>query len=89
MCVEMPLGVGFVVGWGLVEAHGVGEAGFKQIVVAGGGLLQDIGEGSLLSVAEFGQGSDVSFGENEGFKRPDRPPGDYNEKIFIFTDDAA
>jgi hypothetical protein len=41
--VEVPLRMGSAIGWCLVEAHGVGEAGLKEQIKTGGKPLQRIG----------------------------------------------
>ena len=84
----MPLLVRLAVARGLVEAHGVGEAGLEEVVVAGGGLLEDVGERGLLAVSEFGQRADVALRQDEGFKGPDGPPRDNDEEVVVLANDA-
>src|ERR1017187_6546596 len=56
------------VGGALVEAHGVGEADLKEIVVAGGDGFEDRRECSALCRCQVGEAAEVATGEDEGFE---------------------
>ncbi len=47
--VQNPFGVRLAVHRGLVKAHRVGEGDFEQVVVAGGHLFENVGQGADFS----------------------------------------
>src|SRR5579863_1511104 len=51
--VKMEAGVVALVGGTLVKAHGIGEGGLEEIVVADGDAAQDVGKGVGLGGGEF------------------------------------
>src|SRR5260370_1198105 len=66
---QVPFIVGAAVGGLLVESHGIGESGLKQIVVTNSDAAQDVAEEIALFRAELIHRSDVALAQDARFLR--------------------
>lgn len=73
---------------GLVNAHGVRERAFKEVIVAARDAAQNIGEVESLCFGQGGQAVYVLLGQDESLERPDGPEGNDNDKRIVLNDDA-
>ena len=88
MAMEMKVLMETIIRGALMEAHGIGEGGFEEIVVANGSFPQDVGEEILFFTGKFVHGAEVAFAEEKSFKRPDSPIRNNNGEGVILADDA-
>jgi len=87
--VEMPLLVSALVRRRLVETHGVGEAGFEEIVEARGDAAKRIGQAVALVGRELRHGAQVAAADQQHLEGPDCPPGDEGGEVVVLEDQAA
>src|SRR5260370_41110522 len=84
---QVPLIVSAAVGGLLVESHGIGKSGLKQIVVTNGDAAQDVSEKIALLRAELIDRSDVALAQDERFERPNGPERHDNGKSIVLAND--
>src|SRR5216683_2226364 len=84
---QVPLIVSAAVGGLLVESHGIGESGLKQIVVTNGDAAQDVAEEIVLLRAELIDRSDVALAQDERFERPYGPERHDDGKSIVLAND--
>src|SRR5277367_17737 len=73
---------------GLMEPHGVWEAGLEEIVVTRSRLLEDVSERALLALLEFGERANMPLCEDKRLEGPDSPPRDDDQEVLVLADDA-
>ena len=71
-----------------MPAHGIGEGGFKEIVIAGGEHLDGQSQIVALVILKLVDGAHVKLGQKHGFKRPESPERYQAYPVLGFKDYA-
>ena len=66
-----------------MPAHRIRKARLKKIVVARQQIPEQFSKRSLLIPRKVRQPSSMPFGQNQGFKRPHRPPRHYRQPVVV------
>src|SRR5258708_12499667 len=84
---QVPFIVGAAVGGLLVESHGIGESGLKQIVVTNSDAAQDVAEEIALLRAELIDRTEVALAQDEPFEWPNGPERHDDGKSIVLAND--
>lgn len=71
---------------GLMDAHTVGEARLKEVVIASSDFGNGFGEMELLRGAQVDEGPDMSDGKDHGLKWPSCPPRAHHNEAVVLKD---